>query len=100
MLSPEGRSLTWNAGAHAVKGYAAQDIIGQSFARFYTEADLQAQKPSKLPEVAARDGRVSDEGWRVRKDGSRFWAFVVITAFYDETATVQGYAKITRDMTE
>ncbi len=100
MLSPEGRILTWNAGAQAMKGYRAQDIIGQSFSRFYTEADLQAQKPSKLLKVAARDGRVSDEGWRVRKDGSRFWAFVVITAFYDETATVQGYAKITRNMTE
>ncbi|MGZ8405177.1 MAG: PAS domain-containing sensor histidine kinase [Nitrospira sp.] len=100
MLSPEGRILTWNAGAQAMKGYRAQDIIGQSFSRFYTEADLQAQKPSKLLEVAARDGRASDEGWRVRKDGSRFWGFVVISAFYDETATVQGYATITRNMTE
>ena len=100
MLSPEGRILTWNAGAQAMKGYGAQEIIGQSFSRFYTEADLHAQKPCKLLEVAARDGRVSDEGWRVRKDGSRFWASVVITAFYDETGAVQGYAKITRDMTE
>ncbi|MGZ8386510.1 MAG: PAS domain-containing sensor histidine kinase [Nitrospira sp.] len=100
MLSPEGRILTRNAGAQEMQGYRAQDIIGQSFSRFYTEADLQAQKPSKLLKVAARDGRVSDEGWRVRKDGSRFWAFVVISAFYDETATVQGYATITRNMTE
>ena len=100
MLSPEGRVLTWNAGAQAMKGYGAEEIIGQPFSRFYTEADLQAQKPFKLLKVAARDGRISDEGWRVRKDGSRFWAYVVMTAFYDETGAVQGYAKITRDMTE
>ena len=100
MLSTEGRILTWNAGAQAMKGYQAQDIIGQPFSRFYTEMDLHAQKPFKLLEVAARDGRVSDEGWRVRKVGSRFWAYVVITAFYDEAGAVQGYAKITRDMTE
>jgi PAS domain S-box-containing protein len=100
MLSPEGRILTWNAGAQAMKGYRAQDIIGQPLSRFYTDADLQARKPSKLLEIAARDGRVSDEGWRVRQDGSRFWAYVVITAFYDEKGAVQGYAKITRDMTE
>jgi PAS domain S-box-containing protein len=100
MLSPEGRILTWNAGAQAMKGYRAQDIIGQPLSRFYTDADLQARKPSKLLEIAARDGRVSDEGWRVRQDGSRFWAYVVITAFYDEEGLVQGYAKITRDMTE
>jgi PAS domain S-box-containing protein len=100
MLSPEGRIMTWNAGAQAMKGYAAQEIIGQSFSRFYTEADLQGQKPLKLLEVAARYGRVADEGWRVRKDGSRFWAYAVLTAFYDETGAVQGYAKITRDMTE
>jgi PAS domain S-box-containing protein len=100
MLSPDGRILTWNAGAQAMKGYRAQDIIGQPLSRFYTDADLQARKPSKLLEIAARDGRVSDEGWRVRQDGSRFWAYVVITAFYDEKGVVQGYAKITRDMTE
>ena len=100
MLSAEGRVLTWNAGAQAMKGYSAQEIIGQPFSRFYTEADLHDQKPFKLLEVAARNGRVSDEGWRVRKDGSRFWAYVVMTAFYDETGAVQGYAKITRDMTE
>ena len=100
MLSPEGRILTWNAGAQAMKGYRAQEIIGQSLSQFYTEADLDAQKPRKLLEIAAREGRVSDEGWRVRKDRSRFWAYVVITAFYDEKGAVQGYAKITRDMTE
>ena len=100
MLSPEGRVLTWNAGAETMKGYRAQDIIGQPFSRFYTEEDLQTHKPQKLLEIAARDGRVSDESWRVRKDGSRFWAYVVMTAFYDETGTVQGFAKITRDMSE
>jgi PAS domain S-box-containing protein len=100
MLSPEGRILTWNAGAEAMKGYRADDIIGQPLSCFYTEDDLQARKPYQLLEVAAKDGRVSDEGWRVRQDGTRFWAYVVITAFYDEKGTVQGYAKITRDMTE
>jgi PAS domain S-box-containing protein len=100
MISPEGRILSWNAGAQTMRGYEAQEIIGQPFSRFFTEADLQAQKPGKLLEIAARDGRVSDEGWRVRKDGSRFWAYVVITAFYDETGALQGYATITRDMTE
>ncbi|MGC3975396.1 MAG: PAS domain-containing sensor histidine kinase [Nitrospira sp.] len=100
MLSPEGRILTWNAGAQSMKGYTPQEIVGQHFSCFYTEADLEAQKPFRLLEMAARDGRVSDEGWRVRKDGSRFWALVVITAFYDEKGAVQGYAKITRDMTE
>jgi PAS domain S-box-containing protein len=100
MLSPEGRILTWNAGAQSMKGYAPQEILGQHFSRFYTEEDVQAKKPFKLLEAAARNGRVSDEGWRVRKDGSRFWALVVITAFYDESGAVQGYAKITRDMTE
>jgi PAS domain S-box-containing protein len=100
MLSPEGRILTWNAGAQAMKGYRAHDIIGQSFSRFYTDEDLRALKPGKLLEIAAREGRVSDEGWRVRNDGSRFWAYVVLTAFYDETGALQGYAKITRDMTE
>jgi PAS domain S-box-containing protein len=100
MLSPEGRILTWNAGAQTMRGYEAQEIIGQPFSRFFTEADLQTHKPKQLLEIAARDGRVSDEGWRVRKDGSRFWAYVVITAFYDETGALQGYATITRDMTE
>jgi PAS domain S-box-containing protein len=100
MLSPEGRILTWNAGAQTMRGYGAQEIIGQPFSRFFTESDLQAHKPGKLLEIAARDGRVSDEGWRVRKDGSRFWAYVVITAFYDETGMLQGYATITRDMSE
>jgi PAS domain S-box-containing protein len=100
MLSPDGIVLTWNSGAEAMKGYRASDIIGQPFSRFYTETDLHAHKPFRLLEIAARDGRVSDEGWRVRKDGSRFWASVVITAFYDEAGAVQGYAKITRDMTE
>lgn len=100
MLSPEGKILTWNAGAQAMKGYGAQEIIGQSFSRFYTETDLHMQKPFKLLEIAATNGRVSDEGWRLRKDGSRFWAFAVITALYDDKGAVQGYAKITRDMTE
>ena len=71
MLSPEGKILTWNAGAQAMKGYGAQEIIGQSFSRFYTETDLHMQKPFKLLEIAATNGRVSDEGWRLRKDGSR-----------------------------
>lgn len=100
MLSPEGTIMTWNAGAEAMKGYHAQEIIGQSFSRFYTDADIQAGRPHLLLRKAAQEGRVADEGWRVRKDGSRFWAYTVITALYYKTGAVQGFAKITRDMTD
>ena len=100
IMDAQGIIKTWNAGAEMMKGYRAEEIIGQSFSRFYPQADIEAGKPRMLLNEAARAGRVVDEGWRVRKDGSHFWAYVVITALYDEAGVVKGYAKITSDMTE
>jgi PAS domain S-box-containing protein len=98
MLDPEGHVLTWNAGAELIKGYRASEIIGQHFSRFYPPevGDFPAQELR----VAAADGRFEDEGWRVRKDGSRFWANVVITALYGSDRKLLGFAKVTRDLTE
>ena len=100
VLDPQGIVQTWNAGAEMMKGYTADEIVGQPFSRFYLPADVQAGKPYRLLSQAARDSRVTDEGWRLRKNGSRFWAFVVITALYHSNGTIKGYAKITRDMTD
>ena len=100
VMNPEGVIQTWNAGAEMLKGYRAEEIIGQSFSRFYLPSDIEAGQPRILLSQAAVAGRVTDEGWRVRKDGSRFWASVVITALYDQQGVLKGYAKITRDMTE
>jgi PAS domain S-box-containing protein len=100
ILDVDGTVKTWNAGAELMKGYRAKEIIGQPFSRFFPPADIQADKPRTLLQKAAQDGRVSDEGWRIRKDGSRFWAYVVLTALYNEAGTVKGYAKITSDLTE
>jgi len=100
MLDVEGRVETWNAGAEAIKGYRAGEIIGQHLSRFYTPEDLAAGLPQRLLEAATRDGRVENEGWRVRRDGSRFWADVVITALRDSEGRLQGFAKVTRDLTE
>jgi PAS domain S-box-containing protein len=100
IMDPEGIIKTWNAGAEMMKGYRADEIVGQSFSRFYLPSDIEAEKPHMLLSQAARDGRVIDEGWRVRKDGSHFWASVVITALYNQEGEIQGYAKITADMTE
>ena len=100
MLDPDGNVATWNAGAQRFKGYEAQEIIGRHFSVFYPPEDIAAGKPQRELEVAAADGRLEDEGWRVRKDGSRFWANVVITAVRDRDGTLLGYGKITRDLTE
>jgi PAS domain S-box-containing protein len=100
VMNLEGIVKTWNPGAEMMKGYRAEEILGQSFSRFYLPADIEAGKPRRLLSQAAQAGRVTDEGWRVRKDGSRFWAFVVITALYNSQRELQGYAKITRDMTD
>ena len=100
MLDPTGRVMTWNAGAERIKGYSAEDIIGKHFSTFYPPDDLEARKPWYELEVAAEVGRFEDEGWRLRKDGTRFWANVVITALTDETGRLRGFAKVTRDMTE
>jgi PAS domain S-box-containing protein len=99
-LNPGGYVRTWNEGAARLKGYTRAEILGRHFSAFYPPEDVAAGKPNRLLETAARIGRVEDEGWRVRKDGSRFWANVVITALHDELGTLVGFAKVTRDLTE
>jgi PAS domain S-box-containing protein len=100
MLDPEGKISSWNAGAERFKGYAAEEIIGQHFSRFYTEEDLAAGIPAKALETARNEGRFEAEGWRVRKDGSRFWANVVVDPVRTPAGELLGFAKITRDLTE
>ena len=99
MLDPTGHVATWNPGAHRTKGYAAHEILGQHFSVFYTPEDREAGRPDRILETLRRDGRFEDESWRVRKDGSRFWASVVITALRDANGEVIGFAKVTRDLT-
>jgi PAS domain S-box-containing protein len=100
MLDIEGRVSSWNLGAQRIKGYLPHEIIGQHFSLFYTDEDRKAGEPQRSIEVAARAGRVEKEGWRVRKDGTRFWAHVVIDTIHDDDGSIIGYAKITRDITE
>jgi PAS domain S-box-containing protein len=100
MLDAEGRVATWNAGAQACKGYAASEILGQHFSIFYPASDRSRGKPDLELQIATEVGQVEDEGWRVRKDGSEFWANVLITAIRDETGKLIGFAKVTRDLTE
>ncbi|MFI5613670.1 PAS domain S-box protein [Amycolatopsis sp. NPDC051903] len=100
MLDPAGRIATWNAGAERIKGYRAEEIIGRHFSVFYPAEDIAAGKPAWELEVALTEGRLEDEGWRLRKDGSRFWANVVITTLYDDDGNHRGFGKVTRDMTE
>jgi PAS domain S-box-containing protein len=100
MLDPEGNVTTWNSGAERIKGYRSREIIGRNFSTFYPEADVQAGKPAMELKVAAREGRFEDEGWRVRKDGSRFWANVIITAIRDDNNHLIGFGKVTRDLTD
>ncbi len=100
MLDPHGHVLTWNPGAERLKGYRAEEIIGQHFSRFYPQEAIDRGWPAHELSVAATEGRFEDEGWRVRKDGSRFWANVVITALHDEAGNLRGFSKITRDLTE
>jgi PAS domain S-box-containing protein len=100
MLDPEGNVTSWNAGAHRIKGYAPAEIIGEHFSRFYTDADRANDEPRIALETARRAGRFSKEGWRVRKDGTRFWASVVIDPIRDDRGDLIGFAKITRDLTE
>jgi PAS domain S-box-containing protein len=100
MLDPQGNVSSWNRGAERLKGYRAAEILGKHFSRFYPEEDLRRGKPQWELTVAAKDGRFEDEGWRIRKDGSRFWANVIITAVRDESGKLLGFAKVTRDFTE
>ena len=100
MLDPKGNITSWNPGAERIKGYSAEEIIGQHFSCFYPPEKVEAGHPDQELEVAAAKGRFEDEGWRLRKDGSRFWANVIITALRDERGKLKGFSKITRDRTE
>ena len=100
MLDPSGVVTSWNAGAERLKGYTPEEILGQHFSRFYTKEERAAGVPAIMLATAAREGRYEDEGWRVRKDGSRFWASVVVDAIRNEAGELQGFAKVTRDITE
>jgi len=99
LLDRDGHILTWNPGAERIKGYKAEEVLGLHYARFFTHEDVEQGRPAELLRQAIQKHRVEEEGWRVRKDGSRFWANVVITAIHDSTGAVTGFAKITRDVT-
>lgn len=100
MLDPSGRVVSWNPGAQRIKGYAAAEIVGRHFSVFYPPEDVRSGKPDALLHAAAEHGSCEEEGWRLRRDGSRFLANVVLTALRDPSGTLTGYAKITRDMSE
>ncbi len=100
MLDPAGRVVTWNLGAERIKGYRPDQIIGQHFSKFYTQEDIESGKPERELKIATSEGRLEDEGWRVRQDGSRFWAHVTITALRDKNGELLGFSKVTRDFTD
>ncbi len=100
MIDPDGIVTSWNAGAQRIKGYTRDEALGRHFSTFFTPEDQAAGRPARALQEARRTGRVEDEGWRLRKDGGRFWALVVMDAIYDESGTLLGFAKVTRDMTE
>jgi rsbT co-antagonist protein RsbR len=100
LLDSRGRVTTWNAGAERIKGYKAEEIIGKHFSIFYPTEEVQRNNPDKELREAAATGRYEDEGWRVRKDGSRFWANVIVVPLRDKSGNLRGYGNITRDLTE
>ena len=100
MLAPDGRLTNWNLGAQRIKGYLPEEVIGQHFSMFYTPEDREAGEPQRTLSIAIRDGRFENKGWRVRKDGTRFLAHVVVDPIWGDTGTLLGFAKITRDITE
>jgi len=100
MLDPDGTITSWNPGARRFKGYEESEILGENFSRFYTEEDRKAGRPQRALAIAARDGRFESEGWRVRKDGTKFWALAIIDPIRDNAGRLVGFAKITRDLTE
>lgn len=100
MLDPEGHIATWNEGAERLKGYKANEIIGSHFSRFYTHEDMARNHPQAELELAVKNGKYEEEGWRVKKDGTRFWASVLITAIRDSDGDLLGFSKVTRDLTE
>ena len=100
MLDPTGHVATWNDGAERINGYRAREIIGQHFSKFYPREDVEARKPQRELEIATRTGKYEEEGWRIRKDGTRFWSSVLITAIRNKAGELVGFAKVTRDLTE
>jgi len=100
MLDRVGAVVTWNAGARRIKGYEEAEIVGRHYSTFFINDDISAGKPQRLLADAAAHGQVTDEGWRVRKDGSRFWANVVLTALFDGAGGLRGFAKVSRDDTD
>src|SRR5579871_4550506 len=100
MIDLDGRVASWNSGAQRLKGYSAEEIVGEPFARLFTPEDQATELPQRALRIAAETGRFESEGWRVRRDGSRFWALAVLDAIRDEQANLIGFAKVTRDMTE
>lgn len=100
LLDIDGSVLNWNRGAEKIKGYTEKEIVGQNFSVFYLEEDKESRLPEQLLETAVREGKSSHEGWRVRKDGSKFWANVVITALHNDTGQIIGFSKVTRDLTQ
>src|SRR6478752_3693875 len=99
LLDPSGHVVTWNDGAHRLKGYTAPEILGRHFSTYYPPEQVAAGLPQEILDTARTVGRHESEGWRVRKDGGRFWADVVITALRDEHGTLVGFGKVTRDLT-
>jgi PAS domain S-box-containing protein len=100
LVDPDGRVSNWNAGAQKIKGYLADEIVGLHFSLFYTQQDRDKGEPARTLEIAAREGRFEAEAWRVRKDGSHFWASVVVDAIRNDDGSIIGFAKVTRDLTE
>jgi PAS domain S-box-containing protein len=100
MLDRNGNVMSWNPGAERLKGYRAEEVVGRHFSIFYPPEAIECEWPARELQIAASEGRVEDENWRIRKDGSRFWANVVLSAIYDGEGKLQGYSKVTRDLTE
>ena len=100
MLDPNGRIVTWNDGAKLIKGYGEDDVIGRHFSCFYPKEDIQQGRPEQVLKSAMEKGHFEEEGWRVRKDGTRFWAHVAITALRDGDGNLRGFTKVTRDITK
>src|SRR5690606_2951667 len=99
LLGPDGTIASWNPGGERIKGYAASEVLGRNFSMFYTPEDIEGRVPELALRTAAEEGRYEREGWRVRKDGTRFWASVIIDAIHDGEQLI-GFAKITRDISE
>lgn len=100
MLDPQGVITSWNAGAQNIKGYSRDEVVGKHFSRFYSAEDINAGKPWEALALARREGRAESEGWRIRKDGSRFWSRAIVTALRDADGALHGFAEVRRDLTE